>query len=299
MFAKKMLFRFMRKPKFGYYLGLVRSLLAISLLTNILFTGKDRLFFYSLNADINPEIYKVKYGILTQYSIFNLLDIDIAYYLTILILLVVISGYFSRLSSILHFYICFSFVSSTLLVNGGNKISLVLTLLLIPICFLENRKNHWVEETKPLNFYRDVALSLVLLFARLQICYIYFQTFYKKIVVHEWSNGTMLWYYLQRQRYFETDDGLRRMFLDFVLYNDKLLVISTWSVLLVELLLSLTLFFKQENRIYLFLMGVVLHLSIAIFLGLFSFALVMIAALLLLTFPLDYKKLRIIFQLKA
>jgi antimicrobial peptide system SdpB family protein len=293
MSAKKILFRFVRKPKFGFYLGIVRSLLAISLLATILLTGKDRLFFYQLHADVNPDIYDVKYGILTQYSIFNLLDINLAYYLTILVLLVVISGYFSRLSSILHFYICFSFVSSTVLVNGGNKISLVLTLLLIPICFLENRKNHWIEEAKPPNFYRDVGLNIVLLFARLQICYIYFQTFYKKLEVHEWSNGTVLWYYLQKQNHFEADSGLRRMILDVVLYNDKLLVISTWSVLLVELLLALTLFFKQRDRIYLFLLGLLLHLSIAVFLGLFAFAIVMISALLLLTFPLNFERLKI------
>jgi len=291
MSRKMMLLKLLRKPIFGYYLGIVRSLLAFSLLINLLFTGKDKLFFYNLYANINPNIFEVKYGILTQYSIFNLLDIEVAFYLTIVILLVIISGYFSKLTSILHFYICFSFVCSSELVNGGNKISLVLTLLLIPICFLENRKNHWIDEPKKPNFYRDISLNIILLFARMQICYIYFQTFYKKIALNEWSNGTAIWYYLQKPNYFDNDEDLRRMILDFVLHNDKLLVISTWTVLLIELSLAFTLFVKQENRIYLFLLGLLLHTGIAIFMGLFSFAVVMISALILLTFPLNYKKL--------
>lgn len=291
MCLKPVLFKSIRKPKFGYYLGIVRSLLAVSLLTNLIFTGIDKLFFYNLHADVNPDIFTVKYGILTKYSIFNLLDIEVAFYLTIVVLIIVITGYFSRISSILHFYVCFSFVSSSLLVNGGNRISLILTLLLIPICFLENRKNHWIDKNEKPNFYKDVALNFILFFTRIQISYIYFQTFYKKLALEEWSNGTALWYHLQEANAFTVDSGLRRMILDFLIYNDKLLVISTWSVLLAEFLLALTLFIKQENRIYLFLLGFLLHAGIAVFLGLFSFALVMISALVLLTFPLNLHKL--------
>jgi antimicrobial peptide system SdpB family protein len=297
MVSKSIFIKFLRKPEFGYYLGIIRTLIASSSILIFLFTDLDKLFYNNIDIVVNPDFKTVKYGITTQYSLFNLLEIDIAAMLCLIILLLVISGYFMKISSILHFYVAYSFFNSSALINGANQIALILTLLLIPICFFEDRKNHWSsEKSKKTNFYTAISLNFILLFARIQISYIYFQAFYKKLGLEDWVNGTALWNYFQDSSPYSVDTGLRRSILDFIIYNNKTLVLITWSILLIEFLLSLTLFIKQKNRIYLFVLGFLLHCGIAFFMGLYPFALVMISALLLLTFPLNYKNLNTIYH---
>jgi len=64
-------------------------------------------------------------------------------WLAILVLLFVIIGYFQKIACLLHWWVSFSFLYSATIIDGGDQIASILTFLLIPICFLDNRKNHW------------------------------------------------------------------------------------------------------------------------------------------------------------
>ena len=93
----------------------------------------------------------------------------------IIVLLFVITGYFHKITSILHWYISFSLYSSLTIVDGGDQIASIITLLLIPIGLSDNRNNTWFrDEPKLSNSTRLFFVSNSFLFIiQLQIAIIY------------------------------------------------------------------------------------------------------------------------------
>lgn len=64
--------------------------------------------------------------------------------------------------------------------------------------------------------------------------------------------------------------------------------IITWSVIILEILLSIALFMKESYRKNLFFAGVLFHLSIILIHGLFSFFFSITALLVMYLIPIDY-----------
>ncbi|MFE7655057.1 hypothetical protein ACFU6M_19485 [Streptomyces bottropensis] len=108
---------------------------------------------------------------------------------------------------------------------------------------------------------------------------IYFQSSVAKFGVTEWADGTALAYWLNDPFF-----GLLPFWkpaMQPLLENAYTVAALTWGVLVMELALAFSLFWKAEVRRKTFWLGIALHAGIALFMGLFSFAFTMFGALVI------------------
>ncbi|WP_344848125.1 sporulation-delaying protein SdpB family protein [Pedobacter jeongneungensis] len=267
--------------------GVARSLLALGTLLTLLLNNSSILF---------PE--KLSGMQLMQYSGLNLLRINyffilrdyqvFARILAMLILLFVISGYRPRFSGILHFWISSSFATYCICIEGGDQITAILTLLLLPICFTDHRQWHWdvaqKTEGKSNDYLRIVALS-TFLFIRVQVCLVYLHAATAKFNVREWIDGTATWYWFKDPT-FGLNYWVSRV-AEPLVQIPFFVAMITWGSLAIELMLFLSLFLEKEKRKYFLWTGIGFHFMILVFHGLFAFFFAMAGALILYLRPVD------------
>jgi antimicrobial peptide system SdpB family protein len=202
--------------------------------------------------------------------------------LGILILILIISGYFLQLTSLLHFWIAASFYLLNPVKVGGDNINMMLTLLLIPVCLFDSRKNHWsipVESDKFNHLIQNIFLFII----KLQVAFIYFDALYDKLQVKEWRNGMMIYYWFNHNFF-----GLHSKLIAIVnplLRNIPVLLFIAWGTLLLEAVLVTGLIFPQRFKLSLLKLGIIFHLSIMLIHGFASFFFAMSAALFLYLYP--------------
>ena len=121
-------------------IGFARSLLALGMLLTFIFNDIDLLIPSRYLATLN--LHSIRYRC-NFFLMFNPSHLFLTRYLAISILILIISGYFMQITSILHFWIAASFVLLRPVYAGGDNIYMLLTLLLVPVCIFDNRKNHW------------------------------------------------------------------------------------------------------------------------------------------------------------
>ena len=173
--------------------GLSRSIIAFGLLITLVFTNHDYLFPKEHNVAIKPHLFFHE-----QISIFFLLqeNLNVAVILSIIILLLVIIGYYPQITGFLHWWVAYSYVVSSVLIEGGDQIASIITLFLIPICLTDKRKNHWTKNTNSHHKSRPkLFIWSIYIVIMLQISVIYFHAGIDKIKVEEWLNGTATYYW--------------------------------------------------------------------------------------------------------
>lgn len=269
--------------------GLARSVLAIGTLITILFNNSNILF--------DKEIF-IKLSSLDSYlvkiNLFNLIGYDnllISKILVIIILIVVIIGYFPRYTGLLHWWVAFSYNSLAILIDGGDQLTSVLTFLLIPITILDHRKNHWKISSKKTSRNTNLISNAFILIISLQMSIVYLQAAIEKLYkLDEWISGTALYYYMN-DPLFGTPDWLLNI-VDPIL-NSKLVFFLSWSIILLELCLFCALFMSKKNKLILFYLGVLFHFMIILNFGLFSFFFAMLGGLIIYILPkdIDIKKI--------
>jgi antimicrobial peptide system SdpB family protein len=259
--------------------GIGRSLLAFSTLLTLISNTTDTLFMRS------SELIKVNMSAVVNASLFNILDnhLIIAHVIAIVILLVVIGGFFPRYTGVFHWYVSFSFFASCSIIDGGDQANAVLTLLLVPITLLDGRKSHWYNSViKQTTGATLNILSWTFLFIiRIQVSMIYLHAGVAKLQVPEWINGTATYYWLTH--YYHGASEWLKPFVLFLTSNNLIVVILSWGVMLLEFLLFAALMLDPNSlrRKILLLVGIFFHLSIAVVHGLISFYVTMVAALIL------------------
>jgi len=260
--------------------GLARTLLALCTLTALLGHSAEELFFHLPNqAELMHD------SPIGQFSLFYLLRDypDLAVWIAIGILLVVILGWRPRYTGVCHWYVAASFAASCLLVQGGDQVVANLTLLLLPVTLLDDRKNHWhrPEESSSAseNDYRKLVANSCFIVARIQVAVIYFFAGVSKLNVTEWANGTAL-YYWALHPIFGAPDWLR-VLIEPILVLSAPVLFLTWGAILFEVLLAACLLAKEKYKPIMLVLGVLFHFGIWLIHGLFAFMLAMIGALLL------------------
>lgn len=269
-------------------ISLARSLLALGLLLTLLSNNIDLLINPTTNDFIKISNTDGWREIL---NIFDLLapNYVLAKWVSIIILVIVISGYFPAVTSILHWWVTSSFIQSSIIVDGGDHISAILTLLLIPILVFDNRRNHWKQNLKTQNKFsltervKGIHINISIVFVRLQVAIIYLNSASAKLFVDEWSNGTALYYWLNTPN-LKFPDHLGFLFYP-IITDEVWLPILTWGIILVEFFLFAGIFAKNYYRRILLLIGILFHFLIWILFGLFTFFLTMTAALILFLIP--------------
>ncbi len=271
--------------------GFARSSLALSLLITLVFTGQEYLFPTVDNLLMKQPLFSAE-----KVSIFWLFknNLSIAYYLSIFILTWVISGYLPQMSGFLHWWISLSYISSGIIIEGGDQIAAIISFFLIPVTLTDNRVNHW---NKPKQSNRSLVkffIWSVYAIIILQVSIIYLHASTAKLSVNEWLNGTAVYYWFTHN-VFGVSEFLRPMTYS-LLSNTVIVVLISWGTIILELLLFGWLFMKRNNWNwkFLFLMAFSFHFCIAMVHGLFSFFLSMVGALTLYFFPknihLNFKK---------
>ena len=118
--------------------GAARSLLALSLLLTLAFSDVHVLFRPAVGIDTVP----ICNGITGRISLFCLLHghLALAKAIAIILLLIVASGWRPRITGLIHWWVGVSFMSSAILVDGGDQVASVLALLLVPVTLTDQRR---------------------------------------------------------------------------------------------------------------------------------------------------------------
>lgn len=260
--------------------GLARTILAIGTLSTLLASDTSSMFRPAAGVPDFPHCEGA-----AAYSLFCVIDLDWTRPVAIGILLVVASGWRPRYTALAHWWVTVSFQASATIPDGGDQVAAVLTLLLLPLALTDGRAWHWQQPGQV----RDPTTSLVawsaLLVIRIQVAGIYLQASMAKLGREEWADGTALYYWLGDPMF--GSPGWVSALLAPVLAHPVGVTLLTWGSVAVEFALVLGLVARWPARGYLLAAGVLLHSSIALFMGLGSFALAMGAALVLYLRPLD------------
>lgn len=257
--------------------GAARSILALSTLLTLMFNEPD-LLFQPMGIKITDLSTAAAAVHLSLFSVFN--SLEMARWIAVAILLVVMTGWRPRLTGLLHWWVSFSFAASAVVVEGGDQVVAVLTLLLIPVTLLDARKWHWqIAGPQDDQSVRVFAARSALVMIRIQVAVIYVTAAIGKFAVTEWVNGTAIYYWLVHPMFGLS--GLRARLLHPVITHPVGIVAMTWGTLLLELLLASALVGPLKMRRALFYAGLTLHLGIMVLHGLVAFGMAMIAALIL------------------
>lgn len=273
------------KNIFTNYLGLARSVLASSTLLTLLFNNVDTLF--KPDGIGNTRMYNLFWDKLNYFYLLPYEQVNILKWIAIAILLLVISGWMPKITAVLHYWVCVSFINSVMMIEGGDQVVSNLSLFLIPVCLCDPRKNHWHPHISPdagapeqrliANFFHFLI--------RLQVAFIYFHAAAGKMPISDWANGTAVYYWFNNPTFGMCD--WMKPILNPLLSNPYIIVLLTWGVIFFEFLLFLALFIDKKYYKYLLFAGLVFHLAIIVIHGLFSFFLAMAGALLLFLAPMD------------
>lgn len=275
----KIILIFCNRNPFTNVYGLARSILAIGTLTTFLLTD----FNYLIPTTILNGI-KIN-SIFEKYNFFIIFKNhrDLSYFITIIILLTVISGYFLKITSLFHFWVSFSFFRICPVVDGGDQITLILTFFIIPITLFDNRKNHWYKPRPNTKIYINIFINTIFLLISIQVSIIYLDAFIEKTKVKEWLDGSVVYYWFNHNVFGLTDTLKKNLY--FIFKNKFIISSITWGTLLLELLLFAALFMNKTKRKILLYAGILFHFLIFIFLGLGSFFFAMFASLILYLYP--------------
>lgn len=264
-------------------LTLCRAVLALGTLLTLLFNDLSDLF-------PNQHLDGLKYSPrnILHLNIFTWFEnVSISFYGAVFILIMVILGIYPRVVCILHALVSFSVFNGMLIIEGGDQICLVITLLLIPICILDNRWNGWssnfVEFQKSKSL--KINASVAFLFIRTQVAVIYFNAAIAKIYAPEWSNGTAVYYWFNDNIF--GANGMVKYLFGSLFENDFTVTFINWGVIFLELFLAVLIFLPKRFKPIGFLLGVVFHFFIILVHGLPTFFLSMFSILILYTWRID------------
>lgn len=199
--------------------------------------------------------------------------------LALIVLLAVISGYTPRWTALPHWYVSQSLAVSIYTVEGGDHLASVLTLLLVPVLLTDPRRNHWCRITPTSSGTSSAYVARSALFVvRVQMAVVYLHASLGKLSSTEWADGTALYYWLSDPVFGAS--AWAAPVLTPVLATSFGTAVLTWGTLVIEFALALGLI-AGPTRPVLLVLGLVLHGSIALVMGLVTFTLVMAAGLVL------------------
>lgn len=275
--------------------GLGRSLLAFGTLISLL-NSKYTIFPEHILTFYEENQNKILYGI----NLFEIIDFEyllIAQIIAILILIVVILGWYPRITGILHWWVSYSYFISAGLPEGGDKITAIITLLLIPITLLDNRKNHWKISSNK-NGYKNFIAFCFFLLIQIQMAVIYLHAATEKMYkIDLWINGTAIYYWVN-DNVFGISEWLS-FFMNPLINSPTILSLVTWGVVIFELTLFGAFFMSKRNKRKILKYAVLFHFLILLFHGLVSFFFAMFGGLILYLFPKERMIFKYGFKKKA
>lgn len=277
--------RYAAANPFTWVYGLARTVLALGGLITFLCSSTQTLFDRTLFGKLSLLPFFERINL---FFLFGFDHLQYAQGLAVVILLLVVSGVAPRITGILHWWVAFSFQQAGTILEGGDQITAILTLLLIPIALCDNRKNHWAAPIPGASLYRNFIGNIFFTGIAVQMSILYFHAAVEKLYKSpEWLDGTAI-YYFSKDPVFGFPQWITPFF-DKILPEATMVSALTWSVILLELLLAGALFMSKTKRLILFPAATLFHLSIALLFGLVSFFFAMYGGLILYLIPRHLK----------
>lgn len=268
-------------PPWGSAYGLARSVIAFGTLLTLL-TNPASYIFRPL-AGVTGVVGCS--GAAKHFSIFCLTapaHLDAMRYVAVLILALVVSGWRPRYTGILHWWISSSLWLSGRVTDGGDQVTAVITLLLLPLTLTDARVWHWrmptSEGSRASTTLERLIGTAAFVAIQLQMALLYFNSVIAKFAVPEWIDGTAMYYWFN-DNYTGLPAYLKPVFEP--LLHSSLVTLVTWSVLALELALASAIFWRINAKRWLLPVALAFHFGIAWFLGIVSFAIAMMGALLM------------------
>jgi antimicrobial peptide system SdpB family protein len=209
---------------------------------------------------------------------------EYARWILVAVLLVAGIGYRPRWTAIPHVWAIYSIAVSITVPDGGESVGMIMSLLMLPIVLTDNRTWQWSPPTKQLTPSGHAIAYAAFWAVRLQLAYIYLDTAISKFGVADWANGTAEYYFLRDNMF-----GVAKPWDGPLLALSKypLIVVGmTWGALVVELLIAVCILGSDRWRKVGLALDILLHGSIIMLMGLWSFALVMIGCSVVASMPL-------------
>ncbi|WHI59704.1 HTTM domain-containing protein [Mammaliicoccus lentus] len=258
--------------------GLARSIIGLAMLLTLIFNSTNTLMIMPENV-CNLTV-PTAFCLVSDTGI----TFELVRYVFIIILLLVVIGWRPRITGILHFYIAYSLHGNAILIDGGEHIASVITFWLIPITLCDSRKWHWEKVNVIDKKYISKKLIPLIFFKfiEIQVAIIYINAAIARLNNPEWVDGTALYYFL-------TDTLLGyptyQAWILEPLLTSNIVAILTWGTTIIEFILFAGFFASQKNKIYILTAGIILHLGIALVIGIVTFSMVMIGSLILYLYP--------------
>ncbi|MEU7163999.1 sporulation-delaying protein SdpB family protein [Streptomyces morookaense] len=204
-------------------------------------------------------------------------------WLLVVIVAVAASGYRPRWTVIPHAWATYSIAVSIAVPDGGESVAMIMCFLMIPIGLADDRTWHWQQPARePAPSWRTITF-VAFLAVRVQIAYLYLDSAISKFGVADWANGTAEYYFL-RDNMFGVAKPWDGLFL--ALSKNALVVVAlTWGALVIEIAIGICVLASDRWRKAGLAMDIVLHGSIILTMGLWSFAMVMIGSAVVCATP--------------
>lgn len=273
----------------GIYQGVARTMISLGLSLTMLLTPQEVLFTESSKVNNKCDGFaSFLFFCVTEGNIeksFSVIFLGI-------ILLIIATGVAPFLTAIPLFYIAASIYSAITIPDGGDQIAQIITFLLIPVSLFDFRL--WSYSKKRLDLlktfriekYSEFTAKVSLYLIKLQVAVIYFWAGASKLNEPAWREGTALYYWVSDPT-FGASEPLSYLILP--IFNIPLVtLLITWGTILMEVILGLSLLMDERIRKILLPIGIIFHILIFIVLGISSFGIIMIGALLLLLVPVDH-----------
>lgn len=265
--------------------GLARSLLALGTLVTLLFNDINTLFKPVAGVTEYPYC-STGINSISVFCIASNTYLSEIKIVTIILLIIIMSGWRPRITGLIHWWIAFSVQNSMTTLDGGDQVTAVLTFLLIPMTLVDERKWHW-EKDCSIEKNRDIAVALgwaSIFVIQFQIAILYLHSSIAKLTTSEWVNGTAVYYFLNDPLF-----GLSPIIKPLIqpITESWLVVIPTWGTIILQFLLFCGLFSNSKTKKILFVLAITMHEIFALMLGLVSFSIAMSAALILFLLPIN------------
>lgn len=269
------------RPPHGFQLTLARSVLALSTFLVLALNPTSVL----LHDPSRPEAAASTCTGIASVGAFCAAPQDTAElvrWLLVMTCIPTLLGILPAVAAPLHAYAAFSLASNTVGIEGGDYLQTTVTVVLVGVCCTDGRWNGWRPRRTALPRLRYIPAHVLLLALKLQLAYVYLEAATVKQVHPIWADGSALWFWVQQPNFGarpEVQDLLK-----WVLSHAPLLHAATWGVIVTEYVLAFSVLAARRRTPRFLTLGVsaALHLVFSVILGLITFEISMLGAMLVL-----------------
>ncbi|NOQ70814.1 MAG: hypothetical protein GQ574_02365 [Crocinitomix sp.] len=276
---------FLRPFPYGEKIELFRKVLYVFLLINALTLLPISHELFSYDGIVGAQGWNTKYPWYQQGSkaLLNILNHPInsgypwiAYVFVYGQIALIVSGllnFLPRLTAVLLYFVTANlFIKGYLMFTGGEAL---ISILLFYLMFISNSSRKQVENRVTVfPEFQNVLNNTFYWVILIQICVLYFFSDLYKLMDPYWLNGEALMHISKVEAF--SGPAMRAIFAD----NPTISMFGTYIVLLYQGLFPLLVWFKRIKIPFLAI-GVLLHVGIAIGMGIFTFGVLMILTYLL------------------